>query len=319
MKTIAVLGARGRLGRTVARAFLDAGYSVRAVTRDGKLPADLDGAQPVAADALDRGALIRATEGMDIVFNGLNPLYTDWADTCMPFAENVIAACKANGALHLFPGNVYNFGSPIPAELREDTPFRPTTRKGRLRTDMERLFERAARAGEVQTIVLRAGDFFGGGGTGSWFDQVMTSKIDKGVYTAGGPVNLVHEWAYLPDLAKAFVGLAENRSELGSFENLHFPGHAITDEQMKAAAEKALGRPLKTSTLPWWIIRLAGTVNAMMWEIAEMAYLRFEPHRLVSDRLAGIVGEIPHTPLDRAVANALTDLGITGAAARKAA
>ena len=136
MKTIAILGARGRLGRTVAKAFLDAGYSVRAITRDGKLPGGLDGAQAVAADALDQAALIRATEGMDYVFNGLNPLYTDWVKMCMPMAGNVVAACEANGALHLFPGNVYNFGSPLPAELREDLPFNPTTRKGRIRVEI---------------------------------------------------------------------------------------------------------------------------------------------------------------------------------------
>jgi nucleoside-diphosphate-sugar epimerase len=319
MKTIAILGARGRLGRSVAKAFLEAGYSVRAVTRDGKLPSELDGAQAFAADALDREALIRATEGMDLVFNGLNPLYTDWVRMCMPMAENVIAACKANGALHLFPGNVYNFGSPMPAELREDLPFRPTTRKGRIRTEMEAMFERAARQDGVRTIVLRAGDFFGDTGTGSWFDLIVTKKVGKGVYTAAGPAQLVHEWAYLPDLARAFVGLAANQHKLGAFENLHFPGHAITDRDMKAATEKALGRPLKMSTLPWWIIRLAGNFNAMMWEIAEMSYLRFEPHRLVSDRLEGIIGEVPHTPLDRAVAEALSDLGFTGSRLDEAA
>lgn len=319
MKTIAILGARGRLGRSVAKAFLKAGYSVRAITRDGKLPAELDGAQAVAADALDRDALVRATEGMDIVFNGLNPLYTDWVQMCIPMAENVIAACKSNGALHLFPGNVYNFGSPLPAELHEDLPFNPTTRKGRIRAEMERMFERAAREQGVRTIVLRAGDFFGDTGTGSWFDLITARKLGKGVYTAAGPDNLVHEWAYLPDLAQAFVGLAENNGRLGAYEKFHFPGHAITDRQMKAAAERALGRPLKQSTLPWWAIKLGGLVNAMMWEIAEMSYLRFQPHRLVSDRLEGVIGEIPHTPLDQAVAVAIADIGIEVSATRQAA
>ncbi len=319
MKSIAILGARGRLGRSVAKAFLEAGYAVRAVTRDGKLPAELDGAQAFAADALDREALIRATEGMDFVFNGLNPLYTDWAEMCMPMARNVVAACTANGATHLFPGNVYNYGSPLPAELREDTPVRPTTRKGRIREEMEQLFREAARKEGMQTILLRAGDFFGDTGTGSWFDLIVTRKIAKGTYTAAGPAHLVHEWAYLLDLAKAFVGLADNSGRLSRYESLHFPGHAITDRQMKAAAEKALGRPLKMASMPWWAVRLAGTVHAMMREIAEMSYLRFEPHRLVSDRLEGIIGEIPHTPLDQAVAEALADQGFAVVGGRRSA
>ncbi|RUY63590.1 MULTISPECIES: NmrA family NAD(P)-binding protein, partial [unclassified Mesorhizobium] len=76
MTKIAILGAGGRLGRVVAKAFIDAGYEVRAVTRNGKVPAELKGATAVAGDALDREALIRATQGVDIVFNGLNPIYT---------------------------------------------------------------------------------------------------------------------------------------------------------------------------------------------------------------------------------------------------
>ena len=319
MKTIAILGARGRLGRTVAKAFLDAGYSVRAVTRDGRLPGELDGAIPAAADARDRDALVKATEGADFIFNGLNPPYTEWAQNCMPMAESVVAACRANGAVHLFPGNVYNFGAPLPAELTEGLASNPTTRKGRIRVEMENLFERAARTDGVKTVILRAGDFFGGSGAGSWFDLVVVNKMSKGVYTSPGPSHLVHEWAYLPDLAAAFVALAGAHDRLGPFETLHFPGHAVTSEQMKAAASKALGKPLKMSGLPWWLLRLAGTVNPMMREIAEMAYLHHQPHRLVSGRLAGIVGDLPHTPLEQAVASALADLGhIRNAAARAA-
>lgn len=309
MTKIAILGANGRLGRVVGKAFIDAGFDVRAVTRTGKAPAELKGATTVTGDALDRASLIEATEGVDIIFNGLNPIYTDWGK-CLPMAENVMAACRANGALHLFPGTVYNYGSPMPREITEETPARPTTEKGRIREAMEDLFRREASAGHARTILLRAGDFFGGTGSGSWFDLVVAAKMKKGIYTAPGPANLVHEWAYLPDFAVAFVALARNLGKLGAYEALNFPGHAVTDLDIKAAAEKALGRTLKMTSMPWWVLR-AGSPFVPMWrEIVSMSYLRFEPHRLVSARLAGIIGEVPHTPLDRAVSEALADIGV---------
>jgi nucleoside-diphosphate-sugar epimerase len=175
---------------------------------------------------------------------------------------------------------------------------------------MEALFRGEAEAGRVRTIVLRAGDFFGGTGSGSWFDLVVAAKMAKGVYTAPGPADLTHEWAYLPDFAVAFVGLAKNLDKTGFYEAINFPGHAITDLDMKAAAEKALGRKLKLSFMPWWVLR-AGTPFVAMWrEIVSMSYLRFEAHRLVSTRLEEVIGEIPHTPLDQAVAQALQDIGI---------
>ncbi|WP_027141840.1 SDR family oxidoreductase [Mesorhizobium sp. WSM3626] len=309
MTKIAILGANGRLGRVVAKAFIDAGFDVRAVTRTGKVPAELKGATAVAGDALDRQSLIQATEGVEIIFNGLNPIYTDWGK-CLPMAENVMAACHANGGLHLFPGTVYNYGSPMPAVITEDTPFHPTTEKGRIRCAMEDLFRREAEAGRVRTILLRAGDFFGGTGSGSWFDQIVAAKINKGIYTAPGPSDLVHEWAYLPDFAVGFVALARNLDKLGFYEALNFPGHAVTDLQIKAAAEKAVGHQLKMTSMPWWVLRAGSPFVAMWREIVSMSYLRFEPHRLASTRLEGLIGEIPHTPLDQAVAEALEDIGI---------
>lgn len=176
---------------------------------------------------------------------------------------------------------------------------------------MEDLFRGEAEAGQVRTIVLRAGDFFGGTGSGSWFDLVVAAKMKKGVYTAPGPADLVHEWAYLPDFAAAFVALVRNLDKLGTYEALNFPGHAVTDLEIKAAAEKALDHPLKMTSMPWWVLR-AGSPFVPMWrEIVSMSYLRFEPHRLVSTRLADIIGEIPHTSLDRAVSEALADIGIS--------
>jgi len=77
MTSIAILGANGRLGRVVAKAFIEAGYDVRAVTRSGKLPRELGKATAVAGDALDRPGLIASTAGADIVFNGLFPLVRD--------------------------------------------------------------------------------------------------------------------------------------------------------------------------------------------------------------------------------------------------
>ena len=95
MVAIAVLGAKGRVGHAAARAFLNHGYDVIAVTRDGVLPAGLEGAIARGADAMNREAVIEATRGADIVFNGLNPLYPDWPKRAMPMARMILAMSAA--------------------------------------------------------------------------------------------------------------------------------------------------------------------------------------------------------------------------------
>lgn len=232
----------------------------------------------------------------------------------MPMAWNVAQALRGSGARHLFIGNVYPFGASMPLDLREDTPLLPWTSKGRIRQEMKELFRAESQVHGTQTIVLRAGDFFGAG-VGTWFDQALASKAQKGIFTAPGQMDLPHAWAYLPDLARAFVAAAEVAERLQPFEIMHFAGHTATLAEMKAAMERAMGRPLKTSFMPWWAIRLIGPFNPMMREFAIMNYFWRVPHRLVSDRAETLLGPLPHTPLYDAVARSLRVMNETKLAA----
>jgi hypothetical protein len=78
---------------------------------------------------------------------------------------------------------------------------------------------------------------------------------------------------------------------------------------MKAAVETAAGRPLRLRRLPWWAMRLIAPFQPMMRALLEMKYLWDVPHRLVDERLAAVVGPMPATPLDAAVAATLARLG----------
>jgi nucleoside-diphosphate-sugar epimerase len=313
-RSIAVLGANGRLGHQAALAFHQAGWQVRAVTRkgDGEFP---EGVEQVAADAGNEEQLIAATRGVGFIFNGLNPLYTDWQREVMVMARNVIAAAHVNNCAHLFPGNVYNFGTSLPENLTEETPERPDHRKARIRAEAEAFFAESAETLGVKTLVLRAGDFFGGAGRGSWFDLVITSALKRGKVSYPGPRDVVHAWAYLPDFARAFVALAENADGLSRFERFHFGGHNITGTELHAALERATGRALKLGGFPWAIVRLGGLVYPMWREIGEMAYLWRRPHRMIGAKLETVTGPLPGTPLDIAVRESLKALDLPVAAA----
>jgi nucleoside-diphosphate-sugar epimerase len=264
----------------------------------------------VEGDARSPRDLIAAAEGADLIVNAVNPPYTKWDPSTFEIAEAVIAAARTSGAVHLFPGNIYNFGWPVPDVIDEAVPQRPTTRKGAIRVEAERRYREAADLYGVRTIVLRAGDFFGGSGRGSWFDLVIAAKAARGRIAYPGPLNLAHAWAYLPDLAATFELLARNRDTFGSFETLHFTGHTVTGGEMVEAFETALGRSLKVDGVPWRMIRLAAPFVPMWREIAEIAYLWHVPHRLDGGKLEMAIGTVPFTGFDRAVRDSLDALGI---------
>jgi nucleoside-diphosphate-sugar epimerase len=314
MQTIVILGAAGRIGDAAARAFVEAGWRVKGVARGAKLNALAPGVEPVAVDAFDRAALIEACHGADVILNALNPQYTEWAEKVLPMAENVVAAAAATGATHMLPGNVYNFGYALHVGTREDDPEIASTEKAEIRIAMEGLFRRLAAERGVRTIVLRAGDFFGGTKRESWLDLIILAKLKKGIFTWAGPTDIPHAFAYLPDLGRAFVALAEQRDTLGSFERFHFAGHTLTGLEMKAAAEAAAGRKLTQRGVPWTLLRAAGLVSPMLREVAKMSYLWRTPHSLDGGKLERAVGKLPVTPIVDALRQAIADLDLDGKA-----
>jgi nucleoside-diphosphate-sugar epimerase len=253
--------------------------------------------------------VIEAARGADVVLHALNVPYTQWSAAALPLAETAIAAARENGATLVFPGNLYAYGAGIPDIVDETTPIRPTSRKGEIRAAIEARLHAAADRG-VRVIILRSGDFFGGPGIGSYFDRILIRDIAGGRLTYPGPLDVVHEWAYVPDLCDAMRRLVEVRAGLEPFAQFGFPGHAVTGRVLLAAIARACGCGFKVSSMPWTLLRMLGIVVPIFRELSEMAYLWSTPHAIDGTRLAAAIGDIPHTPLDRAIASALLRLGI---------
>ena len=123
-----------------------------------------------------------------------------------------------------------------------------------------------------------------------------------------GDPTLIHAWAYLPDLAQAFVRVAERRAQLRGPHRLHFAGHSVTGHAMREALEDAVHKPLRTGGMPWALMRIAAPFMPMWREIVTMRYLWQRPHRLDDGALRRLIGSVPHTPLKQAVAQALSDI-----------
>lgn len=307
--TVLILGAAGRIGQTLASAFADAGWAVRAQARKA-LPTQLathPRVQAIRCDAFDRAALGEAARGAHVVVHALNPLYTEWDKLALPLADVALAVARDSGALLMLPGNVYNFGREMPALLKTSTPERGDTPKARIRIETE---ARMAAEPGLNSVVIRAGDFFGGSGRGSWFDMGLASAIGKGKFIYPAGLDTIHAWAYLPDLAQAFVRVAERHAQLRGFHRLHFAGHAITGEQMRSAMEAATGHALRPANLPWGVMRLASFLMPMWREMLVMRYLWQRPHQLDDSALRTLIGPLPQTPLKQAVTASLGELGL---------
>jgi nucleoside-diphosphate-sugar epimerase len=306
---IIILGGAGRLGRAAGHAFKSAEWQVASLVRASSAQAAAPGTEIVEVDANDTPSVVAAASGADVVLYALNVPYTQWGRFALPFADTAIAAARENRATLVFPGNLYNYGTGMPPRIDEATPMRPTSRKGAIRIAVETRMREAA-GGGLRTIVLRAGDYFGGEGMGSWFDRIIVKEIAAGRLTYPGPLDIVHEWAYLPDLAQALVALVERRDRLPPFAAFGFAGHAVSGRQFLAAISRSCRRDFKIDIMPWRLLKLMGVVVPVFRELADISYLWSTPHAVDGARLAEIIGDLPRTPLDEAIAASLAALGM---------
>jgi len=303
-ETVLILGAKGRFGRAASHAFHDAGWEVKAFVRNWPHGATNPYSVKIEGDAFDVKAVAKAAQGCDVIVNALNPPYEKWEKDLPRLTHAVISAAEDSGAVIMVPGNVYNFGKNMPPVLDENTPHNAETRKGLLRIQMEKSYAHAANDG-VQTIILRGGDFIEREKTGNWFDTYITPKVGVGKITYPGPLECMHAWAYLPDMARALEMLAQKRSKLEPYSTFCFEGYNLTGADLIKAIEACRGRTLKVSSMPWFIMRMLGLFSPSIKEVLEMQYLWKVPHAIDGTKLSETLKGFQFTPIETALTDAL--------------
>lgn len=321
-KIALVLGATGGIGGELASQLASGGWQVRALNRNPR-PAGKDGRiKWIKGDAMVAADIMAAAEGAALIVHAVNPPgYRDWDKLVLPMLDNSIAAAEANGARMVLPGTVYNYGPDTFPGITEDAPQNARTRKGKIRVEMERRLKAAAARGKAKVLIVRAGDFFGPTAANSWFSQGLAKAGSRPkAITYPGKRGVGHQWAYLPDLAKTMLRLAEYPG-LDDFATFNFGGHWDGEGMaMIGAIRRALDEPfLPVKGMPWLMMRLASPFVTFLKEVMEMRYLWKVPTRLNNAKLVAVLGSEPHTPLDEAVRATLKATGCLGGEAQEQA
>ncbi len=281
-ETVLVLGASGRFGRHAAEAFGKAGWTVRKFDRR-------------------RDDLKTAAAGVDLIVNGWNPPYDKWEALLPGLTDQVIEAARASGATILQAANIYVYGAGSPPVLGPETPHAAKNSLGRLRIETERKLV----ASGVRVILLRAGDFIDDKPSGNWFDRIIAAKASKGRLSYPGDPDVPHAWAWLPDLARAAVALAEARERLGPVREVLFPGYTLSGLELVGHVGTALDRDVSLRPMSWLPIHFARPFWPMAKHLLEMSYLWSMPHRIDPADFDALLPDFTETPVDEAIRAAL--------------
>lgn len=255
MAVVLVAGASGLFGSHAAQAFAAAGWEVRRYQRGTDMTA--------------------AAQGADVIVNAMNPpMYHDWPRLVPAITAQAIAAARASGATVIVPASVYNYGSQ-PRPWGPSTPQKPNTRKGAVRVQMELDY----RASGVPVILLRGGDFMDAAGKTQGMGMALRG-LAKGKIMAFGGADVPRAYAYLPDMARAAVALAEVRNSLPRYADIPFAGLTFSMQDLADSFQRQSGRSFRIAKFPWWLLGLAAPFWELAREMREMRYLYHLPHRL---------------------------------------
>ncbi|WP_305783115.1 NAD-dependent epimerase/dehydratase family protein [Symbioplanes lichenis] len=281
-----VLGT-GPAGTTLAEELLRRGHSVRTVDRKGRQVAP--GAEPVAADILDPAAARAAVAGATVVHHCVNVGYEHQVDVMPRVQRTVLDAVAAADARLVVLDTLYPYGPSHGAVLTEQSPWRATSRKGRMRAELDEAYLSSG----LPVVLGRAADFYG--------PRVLNSSLGAAIFPAaltGGTVlalgdrTAAHSVTYIGDVAAGLATLAEaGDGAWGRVWHLPTAPAPTTDEvldRIRTLTGAAFDVHTLTAAEPW------GPFDAtFMAEYEELFYQHTEPQIMDSSAFEQAFGVAP--------------------------
>ncbi|NHC15058.1 NAD-dependent epimerase/dehydratase family protein [Motilibacter deserti] len=295
--TLHVVLGSGPVGRTVAAELLRAGADVRIVDRRGEEA--VPGAEPCAADLRDPDAAARAVSGADVVYHAVNVAYELQVEVMPQVQRAVLAGVAAAGARLVVMDTLYPYGPTGGAPMTESTPWNATSRKGRMRAELDAAYLEAHAAGRAQVSLGRAADFFGPGvlvsSLGGFF---FPAALSGGTALAFGDLDLPHSYSYIKDVARGLVLLGAHPEHAGRV--WHLPtAPALSTREVHGLVRELTGRAFDVEALdplrPWGALD-----EVFVREYEELFYQYLEPQIMDSSAFEAAFGVSP-TPLRTAL------------------
>lgn len=284
-----ILGAGGSVANALIPLLLERNLPVRLV---GRHPASLPGTEIRTADLTHRQQTIDAVAGSSTVYllAGLKYDHKLWAEAWPRIIDNAIEACKQARARLIFFDNVYMYGR-VRGPMTEQTPYRPTSKKGEVRAAIAEALEREWKAGSLTAIIARSADFYGPGARNGIPNAMVFDPMRKR-QTPMCLVNdaLQHSYTYVPDAARALLTLAESDAAWNQAWHLPTAPNPLTGREFITAAAAAMNRPAKYRVLSRPMVKMVGWFDPIVREVYEMLYQNDSPYLFDSTKYAQAFG-----------------------------
>lgn len=266
-----ILGATGQIAVELARELQRKHTSdLRLVSRNPRKVNDTDVLRP--ANLLDAQQTADAVKGSDVVYftAGLPPDTELWEAQFPTMLRNSLDASRAAGAKFVYFDNTYMYPQDDRL-LKEDAPFQPVGRKGKVRAAMATMVLEEMARGDIPVLIGRAPEFYGPGKTQSFTNALITDRLKLGEKPRV-PVrdDTQRTLIWTPDASRALAALGNASDAFGQTWHLPCSDDRPTYKQFVTLAAEVFGRPPVYTVLPRFAMAAAGLFSKEAREIREL-------------------------------------------------
>jgi nucleoside-diphosphate-sugar epimerase len=281
-----ILGAGGIIGLDLARILPEYTDRVRLVSRNPKtvIPSN----KLFAADLLKQDEVMSAVEGSDVVYLvvGLPYKFKVWREHWPSVMRNTIEACKTHGCKLVFFDNIYMYDRDHLCPMDENTPIRPTSKKGAVRAEVAHMLMDAVEKGEVNALIARCADFYGAGKqktsvlTQTVFQRLAVGKSAQWLLSG----DYKHSFTYTPDASRGIAMLGNTEDAYGDVWHLPTTSEPMTGNQWIEAIAREFGVEAKVQIVTNSLMTMMGLFVPALREVKETAYQYDRDYDFISDK-----------------------------------
>jgi len=268
-----ILGAGGAIGIELAKALTTYTSDIRLVGRNPKKINQTD--ELFVADLTKREDVFKAIDGSTIVYLMVGFDYNTkiWQQMWPPLVKNVIDACLQYQAKLVFFDNVYAIGGNNVNHITENSPISPTSKKGEVRAEVDRLILDSIEKKQLNAIIARSADFFSVVKDKSFLMNTVYDNLIKGKKAQWFcSAKAIHSVSYTPDLGKGTAILGNTESAFNQIWNLPTDPQKITGEEWINLFANEMKTTNKYQVLPAWGLKAIGLFVPILNEMYEMRY-----------------------------------------------
>ena len=298
MSKVALFGAAGVIGQSIASSLRSKGRPYRVVGRTEASLREAFGTDPLAEIVTwnpdSPASVLAAAKGIETLIYTVGVNY--WQFELHPelMRKTIDGAVAAGVKNIILISTVYPYGMARANPVREDHPREPHTFKGRMRKAQEELLMQAHGDGRINATVLRLPDFYGPGVEASLLHSAAQAAVNGGTANMVGPIDRPHEFVFVPDVGPVVARLVDTPAAFGKVWN--FAGAGVTTQrELVAEMERQTGNKLRLRVAGKMMLRLIGLFNPFMREMVEMNYLMTDPLIMDDSALQQLIGPIRKT------------------------